>query len=305
VVTATGRSAAELHRNSSRKSASRALIVVAVVLLAGLAAIASRSPLGESSPSSGPSSIASPPAVPTPWVIAVMVVGGGVALFVVIYSLRTGARFGSGRRKGGKAFGLVSAVQLVVIAGVLAVAVALLAHKRHPHRPASLGAAGRGGHAAHSGGSALPIIGWLPYLALTALVLIDLVILVVAFAPARRGNATAPSPEVARSAVEASLDALESEPDPRRAVIAAYRRMELALSDAGLPRRAAESPREYLRRVLGSLEVSAGPLRTLTALFERARFSVRRIGEVQRDEAVGALIALRDELEVERDAARS
>jgi hypothetical protein len=305
-VTATGRSAAELHRNSSRKSASRALIVVAVVLLAGLAAIASRSPLGESSPSfSGPASSGSPPAVPTPWVIALMIVGGGVALFVVIYSLRSGARSGSARRRGGKGFGLVSALQLVVLAGVIVLAVALLAHKRNPHRPAALSTAGRGGHAAHSGGSALPFVGWLPYLALTALVLIDVVILVVAFAPVRRGDASVPSPEVVRSAVEASLDALESEPDPRRAVIAAYRRMELALSNAGLPRRAAESPREYLRRALGSLDVSAGPLRTLTGLFERARFSVRWIGEEQRDEAVGALVALRDELEVERDAARS
>ncbi len=304
-MTATGRSAAELHRNSSSKSASRALIVVAVVLLAGLAAIASRSPLGGASPSFPASAGGSPPEIPTPWVIALMVVGGAVALFTMIYSLRTGARLGSARKRGGKSFGLASALQLVVLVGMVALAVTLLAHRRNPHRPAGLGAVGRAGHGAHSGGTALPFIGWFPYVALTALVVIDLVILAVAFAPVRRGDATVSSPDVARSAARASLDALDSEPDPRRAVIAAYRRMELALSDAGLPRRAAESPREYLRRALGSLEVSAGPVGTLTGLFERARFSVRWIGEAQRDEAVVALVALRDELEVERDAARS
>jgi hypothetical protein len=146
----------------------------------------------------------------------------------------------------------------------------------------------------------------LPYIGLTALVLADIAILVVAFGPRRRVRpAAAPAAEAARAAIAESLDALENEPDPRRAVIAAYRRMELALSEAGLPRGAAESPREYLRRALGSLELSPAPLTTLTGMFERARFSVRRIGEADRQEALAALVVLRDELEVEHDAARS
>lgn len=97
-------------------------------------------------------------------------------------------------------------------------------------------------------------------------------------------------------AVEESLEGLRSEPDPRRAVIAAYRRMEATLARAGLPRRAWEAPREYAGRVENHLELSAGPLETLTALFERARFGVGRVDESLRERAIQALVELRDEL---------
>jgi hypothetical protein len=187
----------------------------------------------------------------------------------------------------------------------VSLAVVLLSQRRHSGRPPGLAHAGAGAHGAHSGSSGVAFLGWLPIVALSALVLLDVVILAVAFVPARRGNLEpAPAEDAARSAVDASLDALESEPDARRAVIAAYRRMELALSEAGRPRRAPESPREYLRRALGSLEVSAGPLTTLTGLFERARFSTRRIGPRQRDEAIDALRRIRNELDVDGNAAR-
>lgn len=97
-------------------------------------------------------------------------------------------------------------------------------------------------------------------------------------------------------AVEASLDDLRSEPDPRRAVIAAYRRMEATLADAGLPRRPWEAPREYSGRAHNYLELSAGPLQTLTALFERARFGIGDVGEPLREQAIVALGTLREEL---------
>jgi hypothetical protein len=47
-----------------------------------------------------------------------------------------------------------------------------------------------------------------------------------------------------------TLEDLEREPDPRRAVIAAWARMERGLAAAGLPRRPAEAPFEYAARVL-------------------------------------------------------
>lgn len=96
--------------------------------------------------------------------------------------------------------------------------------------------------------------------------------------------------------VEASLDDLRTEPDPRRAVIAAYRRMETTLAAAGLPRRAWESPREYSSRAHNYLELSARPLQTLTTLFERARFGLGDVGEPLREQAIAALVALREEL---------
>jgi hypothetical protein len=98
-------------------------------------------------------------------------------------------------------------------------------------------------------------------------------------------------------ALDESLDDLRSEPDSRRAVIAAYARMERALAAAGVPRRPAETALEYLARVLsGLLQTSAGSVMRLTELFERAEFSLHEIGPGLKDEAIEALVAVRDEL---------
>jgi hypothetical protein len=115
-----------------------------------------------------------------------------------------------------------------------------------------------------------------------------------------------------------SLEDLERQPDPRRAVIAAWARMERGLAAAGLPRHPAEAPFEYAGRVLEAALVPTdrgtpsgfpGPLRPdsvhrLTGLFERAKFSQHRIGEGDRGEAIAALRAVRRDLAeaVERDA---
>ena len=98
------------------------------------------------------------------------------------------------------------------------------------------------------------------------------------------------------AAVDASLRDLRDGQDPRRAVIAAYRRMEQTLTAAGLPRRPAETAREYVVHALTSLELCAEPPRTLTTLFERARFSVRPIDVAMRDQAIDALVAMQQEL---------
>jgi len=103
----------------------------------------------------------------------------------------------------------------------------------------------------------------------------------------------------AHDAVEAlnvSLDAMVNEPDARRAVIAAYARMESWLARSGAPRRAWEAPFEYLDRVLIMLGASANVASALTELFERAKFSHHPIGTDMRDAAVTALAELRDQL---------
>jgi Domain of unknown function (DUF4129) len=113
----------------------------------------------------------------------------------------------------------------------------------------------------------------------------------------RPGRASAAPADAVRAAVDASLEDLRVEPDARSAVLAAYTRMESTLAALGLGRRAAEAPREYLARALVSLELSADPPSILTDLFERARFSLRRIDAPLRDEAIAALLELRRELE--------
>jgi Domain of unknown function (DUF4129) len=101
--------------------------------------------------------------------------------------------------------------------------------------------------------------------------------------------------------LDASIDDLRSEPDARRAVVAAYARMERGLAASGFARLASETPTEYLRRALGARAsedrpIAIEPLRELTTLAERARFSVAPIDEAMRERAIAALQQIRADL---------
>jgi Domain of unknown function (DUF4129) len=104
------------------------------------------------------------------------------------------------------------------------------------------------------------------------------------------------APDSLTAALDESIDDLRTDPDLRRAIIAAYARMEAALAVAGTPRRPSEAPLEYLERALLALDASADSVRTLTDLFEWARFSHHEPEPSMRDDAVDALVAVRDEL---------
>jgi hypothetical protein len=97
-------------------------------------------------------------------------------------------------------------------------------------------------------------------------------------------------------AIDESIDDLRNDPNLRRAIVAAYARMEQALGRAGLPRHPAEAPFEYVERALRSLDTSTDSIRRLTTLFERAKFSQHEPEPEMRDEAIDALVAVRDEL---------
>jgi hypothetical protein len=232
--------------------------------------------------------------------LAVFIGASAIAVFEVIYGLRGRARM---IREGGRPRKRLTLAALVQTFALLLV-LALIVRLHHPSNRSTAASAAAPRAAAHHvhlrirGSSALS--EWVLLGGISALIVVDMVILAVAFAPIRRRASPtgAPETEAALSAVQASLTALKEERDPRRAVIAAYRQMELALSAAGVPRGDSESPREYLDRTIGSLSLHGAPVRTLTELFERARFSLRRIDFPQRDEALAALTALRDELEV-------
>jgi len=101
------------------------------------------------------------------------------------------------------------------------------------------------------------------------------------------------------AAVERTIADLRAEPDPRRAVIAAYAQMEQALGLAGLPRQLSEAPREYLGRVLPQVGAGADSVGRLTSLFERAKFSPHAIDETMKEEAISALESLRDDLQAD------
>ena len=105
------------------------------------------------------------------------------------------------------------------------------------------------------------------------------------------------------AAIGDSLDDLRDEPDARRAVIAAYARMEGALAYEGLARRKAEAPREYLARALPTVGAGARSVERLTALIEEAKYSPHDVDSGMKEEAIDALAALRDELQAAKAGA--
>jgi hypothetical protein len=98
------------------------------------------------------------------------------------------------------------------------------------------------------------------------------------------------------TAISDAIDDLEREPDARRAVIAAYARMEGVLARRGHGRNPAETPFEYLSRILLSLRVRAQAVRDLTELFERAKFSTHEIDDAMKQRAISSLVSVRDDL---------
>jgi hypothetical protein len=100
-----------------------------------------------------------------------------------------------------------------------------------------------------------------------------------------------------------TLEDLYAERDPRTAVIGAYARMERTFAAYRVPRDEAETPLEYLARVLDSLHVSSWAVRRLTLLFERAKFSSHDVDATMKDDAIETLAALREELEADEHEA--
>jgi hypothetical protein len=94
-----------------------------------------------------------------------------------------------------------------------------------------------------------------------------------------------------------AIDDLEAEPDARRAVIAAYARMEGVFARHGMRRIPSETPVEYLRRLLLGLTSRADAVTRLTGLFERAKFSRHEIDGAMKQDAIDALRAIRDDLQ--------
>ena len=116
----------------------------------------------------------------------------------------------------------------------------------------------------------------------------------------RRALGGYPLADAVEAALDESLDDLRAEPDPRRAVIAAYARLERVLASHGLPRKTSEAPLEYLTRMLSGLSVSPPAARRLTDLFERAKFSQHVVGAEMKEHAIGALERVRDDLAAAR-----
>ena len=171
--------------------------------------------------------------------------------------------------------------------------------------PTRRGVPGEGGTVPSISAEATPYepqFRWAVIVAAAALALAAAVATYIARKRGRRRLASSPQELVTelRAMLDVALDDLRAEQDPRRAVIAAYARMERALAAFGHPRRAFEAPFEFLERVGPSLAASVPAARTLvfelTHLFERAKFSPHEIDVRMKDEAIATLTQLRDEL---------
>jgi cbb3-type cytochrome oxidase subunit 3 len=111
-------------------------------------------------------------------------------------------------------------------------------------------------------------------------------------ARSRRASALAGLEELLDDAIEDVL----READPRRAVIAAWARLERVLARHGVPRRASEAPLEYAARATAELDLAAVSLERLADLYEWARFSLNEVTPAMRQEALDGLLDVRDGL---------
>jgi MFS family permease len=136
-------------------------------------------------------------------------------------------------------------------------------------------------------------------IALGTVALLFAALLVVVYRERRRRRAQSRERALAErlaDVLDETLDDLRAEPDARKAVIAAYARMEHALALHGLPRDESEAPLEYLARVLRDLRASEAAISGLTNLFAVAKFSHHPIDARMKEQAISALESVRDDL---------
>lgn len=283
------------------------LLLVVVAVAAGVS--------GGSTASGGPAASSAGGLGVPDWagsIVVGLVAGGGT---VLVYGLVAGLFRG---RRGRRRFVMsrwpwwywpVMVAAAAVVVGLMALVLKLVAHaKLRAVSPVQLGRALPTGRQFPLAGTASSHanVSWEP-LVVGVGVALAAVLAYVLLSRRRAGRASFNKPlgereelqqrqREALGAIDESLDALWAEPDPRKAVIAAYARMESWLARAGFARRASEAPFEYLERVVASLGATTAVGARLTNLFERAKFDRRPCGEDMRRSALDALGQLRDQL---------
>jgi hypothetical protein len=192
------------------------------------------------------------------------------------------------------------AAAVPLLLGAAVVAAALLGLRGHPAGTRAQGSGLRGAgpptpvtsRRGHQGFVLPSWLGWTLLAIVAAALAVGAMWLVTRRLATHSEDRAAPS--VVAAAVRAAEAALDSIADPRAAVIAAYGAMERTFAQRGVPRPAAEAPREYLRRLLRRSAATESTASTLTALFEEARFSDHPVSERERERALRALATLRE-----------
>jgi Domain of unknown function (DUF4129) len=140
-------------------------------------------------------------------------------------------------------------------------------------------------------------LGWLLLpIAVTFAILTPAAVLIRRRLHSQRQKGDAEEPGALGRAVRASIAALESERDPRTAILRAYARMEQSFRRVEVVRARDETASEFLGRTMRQLPVSAGAATELTERFEEARFSTHRLTEADREQALASLHRVEREL---------
>ena len=273
-----------------------AALAIAIVLLAIVVAAASRP--GDAGPAAPPAS-AELGAALIRAIVILFAIGEAIVLVLVGWAL-----WPNGRRRRIQSRGKLA---LLALASFLQTAAAIVLVWLYVHYHGRFAGGGGGILSAFGLGRTLPSIptgpagrsagaGWV-----TAAIVFSALALAAAYL-LRGIRFRRPASPLARlaaqlqEAVEEGLEGLEAEVDPRRAVIAAYARMERSLAGIGMPRARHEAALEYLARLLGLLDAHGTAAGRLTELYHLAKFSDHPIGEEMKREAIGLLAELRDDL---------
>jgi hypothetical protein len=142
-----------------------------------------------------------------------------------------------------------------------------------------------------------PSVSWIPTIVVAALALAAVVAYVIAERRSSKG-ALSERELVEQLAVvlDEAVDDLRAEADPRKAIIAAYARLERIFAANGTPRLASETADEYLPRVLHDLEVDPAAVGRLTDLYTQAKFSHHAVDPAMKEDAIAAFEQVRDDL---------
>jgi hypothetical protein len=160
---------------------------------------------------------------------------------------------------------------------------------------------GAGRLAGHAPGGVWPVIA--------GMVIAIAVVIALTVWSRRRRSAGRPrdwSPRLAGllDSLAAGRDALNTEADPRAAIIACYAAMERGFAAAGSAPAVADTPAEVLARAAGAGIIRSGSPGVLTGLFRRARYSAEPMTSADSGAAASALAQMRADLVETQGAGR-
>jgi len=282
------------------RSAKLTIVAVALLALLAVVAFASRSGLGHETQ-----------AQPTPryvsYAFTLFLIVFVLAIPVAAYAFLLGAREGQVARKSFQSRVISNLATLLFVTFVVSGVIYMTRHHSqifHTDNSAlhtSNDALNKQQHHTDTG-TYQPQFEWIVLWVALAGMLPFTAVMYLLYRRQKQGKAAATDAEPSMSedlvtSVSSAINDLETESDARRAVIAAYARMEGVFGRHGLRRRPSETPVEYLRRILLGLTQRADAVRRLTRLFEQAKFSRRPIDGTMKQDAINALSEIRDDME--------